>query len=213
MGVWFQLGTRCQKTLLMATSVWNSLGSAGKWTEYQIVKGGTTTLKKTCQDNRTNTRKGGLQICMYSPSDLVYWYSNTLLFVALKCPSMFVYVIFNQSSSTSDHFCGCCIIPYLHWIVSTEQCSEYTVLYVLQVFIPSSLVLISTKTMTRLLPVTEILYMCKYILLYIYYIYIYLYIHTFHTSVRSLQVRTMQKTVMHKSLTDYMNTYTKHARN
>lgn len=157
MGVWFQLGTRCQKTLLMATSVWNSLGSAGKWTEYQIVKGGTTTLKKTCQDNRTNTRKGGLQICIAHPT-LFTDTLNTLLFVALKCPSMFVYAIFNQSSSTSYPFCGCCIIPYLHWIVSTEQCSEYTVLYVLQVFIPSSLVLISTKTMTRLLPVTEILY-------------------------------------------------------
>jgi len=144
---------------------------------------------------------------LYSPSDLVYWHSNTLLFVALKCPSMFVYVIFNQSSSTSYPFCGCCIIPYLHWIVSTEQCSECTVLYVLQVFIPSSLVLISTKTMTRLLPVTEILYMCKYIYIHIY-IYIYLYIHTFHTSVRSLQVRTMQKNCYcNAQITDWLHEY------
>jgi len=79
MGVWFQLGTRCQKTLLMATSVWNSLGSAGKWTEYQIVKGGTTTLKKTCQDNRTNTRKGGLQICIAHPT----LFTDTLILCCL----------------------------------------------------------------------------------------------------------------------------------
>ena len=192
--------------------MWNSLGSAGKWTEYQIVKGGTTTLKKTCQDNRTNTRKGGLQICMYSPSDLVYWYSNTLLFVALKCPSMFVYVIFNQSYSTSDHFCGCCIIPYLHWIVSTEQCSEYTVLYVLQVFIPSSLVLISTKTMTRLLPVTEILYMCKYIYIYIY-IYIFIHPHISHKCEITPGSHHAKNCYCNAQITDWLHEYVHQTRN